>query len=975
MKKNTWKRTAAGVLAMAMTFGCTSAVSASAADSVLHSADKASSSLNEISHKLLSAFVGECAYQSPLSAYTVAEPENVPDAQLPEKVDLRDFNGKNYVTPVKLQNPYGTCWAFASIAAAETSIASELLNIDMNTATDAAKSSVDFSERQLAWFTYNPLFEDSRLYSSQAGEGLISKGAQNYLMNTDHFKQREFNDIIFNSGGYMAYATSVFSSYQGPVLESMVPYDNDEHYRDGMVMIVRIDKAADPDMSDEEKAALAREMFRTLKAIPYSDHEGYQAVFEKYDIKNPDFDPENAAGSFDDIDWNDSGWYIFSITEPKDVSSDGTWAVDESKRFQSSYELERSNILPSPCTFDENGSYRFSEAGLNAIKQELNSGRAVSIAFHADQSMPGQAAGENGFMNFLDEDGNAAANDDAAYWCQYTYDTKYDPSDPDSINGRVPANHAVTIVGYDDAIPKEYFKDPNGTIGGDGAFIVKNSWGSSEIGDPWGSGGSGYFYLSYYDQSIHFGPETFSFSMRGSFDDLKLHINNNQIYDLMPAQDYDELVFDQSASMANVFVADKDMLIDHVGYTAITANEQVTYDIYLMDEDDVVPTDGLAVSHLETKYRYGGFQRSELETPVAVREGQKYAVNVTVRREDGNYGVGLKAANNEKALEYASEVWKEVTAEYEKELEALKASADADPQAVMELENKIAESKEAAVTYENFTYGNAVVNKGESLLRVGDTWTDWVDILKETADSEYGRYYGFDNFGIKSFGEIEAVNLVNEADEPKDSYQAGDKVSCTVTVRNNLSEDLRGITVYLDEEKLETVDLLRPGESKKISYTHIVTEEEIRKGVFKTEASAALEEDKMYVPLNLMKEFSKPVLVVSTGDGVQKIFSDEELLDLVRTDYEKKTGVAVDAEIVSRSDEEYIIAVRIRNGELLGTYTVDPKTGIIIRTSLRYADLPQTGMSAAHKAITGLSALTWITCLALARKSRKKDKE
>ena len=416
MKKNTWKRTAAGVLAMAMTFGCTSAVSASASDSVMHSADKASSSLNEISHKLLTAFVGECAYQSPLSAYTVADPENVPDAQFPKKIDLRDFNGKNYVTPVKLQNPYGTCWAFASIAAAETSIAANLLNIDMNTATDAAKRSVDFSERQLAWFTYNPLFEDPGLYSSQAGEGLISKGAQNYLMNTDHFKQREFNDIIFNSGGYMAYATSVFSSYQGPVLESMVPYDNDEHYRDGMVMIVRIDKDADPDMSDEEKSALVDKMFRTIKGVPYSDHEGYQAVFDKYDIKNPDFDPENVESAFDDIKWNGPGWYILSITEPKDVSSDGTWAVYESKRFQSSYELEQSNILPSPCACDENGSYRFNEAGLNAIKQELNSGKAVSVAFHADQSMPGQAASKVGFMNFLDKNGNVTSNETAAYW-------------------------------------------------------------------------------------------------------------------------------------------------------------------------------------------------------------------------------------------------------------------------------------------------------------------------------------------------------------------------------------------------------------------------------------------------------------------------------------------------------------------------------------------------------------------------------
>lgn len=41
---------------------------------------------------------------------------------LPAKLDLRDFNGKNYVTPVKQQAPFGTCWAFALAATAEPPI-------------------------------------------------------------------------------------------------------------------------------------------------------------------------------------------------------------------------------------------------------------------------------------------------------------------------------------------------------------------------------------------------------------------------------------------------------------------------------------------------------------------------------------------------------------------------------------------------------------------------------------------------------------------------------------------------------------------------------------------------------------------------------------------------------------------------------------------------------------------------------------
>ena len=59
-------------------------------------------------------------YQLYVSAGMV-EDDHLDDGRQPAKLDLRNYNGYNYVTPVKMQNPFGTCWAFAAIATAETS--------------------------------------------------------------------------------------------------------------------------------------------------------------------------------------------------------------------------------------------------------------------------------------------------------------------------------------------------------------------------------------------------------------------------------------------------------------------------------------------------------------------------------------------------------------------------------------------------------------------------------------------------------------------------------------------------------------------------------------------------------------------------------------------------------------------------------------------------------------------------------------
>lgn len=134
---------------------------------------------------------------------------------------------------------------------------------------------------------------------------------------------------------------------------------------------------------------------------------------------------------------------------------------------------------------------------------------------------------------------------------------------------------------------------------------------------------------------------------------------------------------------------------------------------------------------------------------------------------------------------------------------------------------------------------------------------------------------------------------------------------------------------------------------------------------YSTDATITITAD---TPLDLLAVFKEK------GAATHKL-TDAELIQWTLKDYQDKTGTAANAAITSWSDDGYNITLTDDNDMVLDTYTVNPDTGIGTNAAGEEVNLPQTGMSGAHKAFAGLAALMTIAGFGLVKKSRKENEE
>ncbi|MFU8843677.1 MAG: lectin like domain-containing protein [Bacteroidales bacterium] len=163
-------------------------------------------------------------------------------------------------------------------------------------------------------------------------------------------------------------------------------------------------------------------------------------------------------------------------------------------------------------------------------------------------------------------------------------------------------NHSVTIIGWDD----------NRTIAGtpgQGAWLVKNSWGSG-----WGNGG--YFWISYYDKHACQNPEMGAVI----FKDVVLFDHDTVYY-----HDYhgwrDTLTTTNRAF--NHFTAIKNEAITAVSF--FTAADGVDYDAIIYDSFDGFELSGELAS-ASGLLEYSGMHTVSLNTPALIPAGEDFYV-------------------------------------------------------------------------------------------------------------------------------------------------------------------------------------------------------------------------------------------------------------------------------------------------------------------------------------------------------------
>lgn len=306
------------------------------------------------------------------------------------------------------------------------------------------------------------------------------------------------------------------------------------------------------------------------------------------------------------------------------LDKNGDWSLSSSLRDETDeVHVQNVDYLPETGVFkdtakDKDGStyktgYSFDEDALRAVKSALMENGVLDVSYYADKSLPSQP-GEPATEIF-----------------NGTTHAQYSPKN-------VAANHEVSVVGWNDDYSADHFAtkpvDENGNPL-NGAWIVKNSWGPGKGGPDWVDK-DGYFYISYYDQTV---SEFTSYQVDVSKNGLFAYDNNYQ-YDFLGYKSFMSVPPSEASTgnrVANVFTAEKDEVLTAVSAITVDTNSTVEVEIYKLADGADLSGAGEAVSTVTAYPTYGGFHTIELNKDVELKAGDRFAVVETITGASGGY--------------------------------------------------------------------------------------------------------------------------------------------------------------------------------------------------------------------------------------------------------------------------------------------------------------------------------------------------
>jgi C1A family cysteine protease len=190
-------------------------------------------------------------------------------------------------------------------------------------------------------------------------------------------------------------------------------------------------------------------------------------------------------------------------------------------------------------------------------------------------------------------------------------------------SGTADANHAVDIVGWDDAYSASNFSTPPA---GNGAFIVRNSWTTG-----WGQGG--YFYVSYYDTrfatqlAVFTGETAASSAYTQNFGYDKLGMTTDWGYG------------DTTAWMAAAFMPTIATPLKAAAFYA--QSPETTYDIYVgTSPSDHSASDLVATGTIDVP----GYRTVAFDTQPTVAAGSRFYVIVRLTTPGEPYPIPIEYA-------------------------------------------------------------------------------------------------------------------------------------------------------------------------------------------------------------------------------------------------------------------------------------------------------------------------------------------